>query len=541
MRGLMMEYQLNLTAILKRAETLFGNKEIVTRKADKSLHRYTYKDFASRSKKLALALERLGMGSGDRVATLCWNHHRHLEAYFGIPCAGAVLHTLNLRLHPDDLAYIIGHAEDRALLVDESLLPLFEKVRDRADLDHVIVLSETNHVPEGFLDYEELLEGEDESGFEYPDLDERSAAAMCYTSGTTGKPKGVVYSHRAIALHSLGHLVADALAIGESDVVLPVVPMFHANAWGLPFSCVLAGAKQVFPGPRLDPESLLELFEGEKVTATAGVPTIWLGLLQTLDKEPDKYDLSNLRAMLVGGSAPPEAMIRGFEERHGLSILQGWGMTETTPLGTLATLTSELKSASKDEQYRYRAKQGIPMPFIEVRTRGDEGFAPWDGETMGEVEIRGPWVARSYYESPDSEEKFSEDGWLKTGDIATIDRRGYLEIKDRTKDLIKSGGEWISSVALENALMAHESVAEAAVIAIPDDKWQERPLAAIVFKEGQSATPEELESHLAPDFAKFWLPDRYEVAEEIPKTSVGKFKKMELRERFAEARFARGE
>ncbi len=533
MNGLMMDYQLTLPAMMRRAEQLYPNKEIVTRRPDKSLHRYTYADFVSRAKKLAVALRKLGIQGGDRVATLSWNHHQHLEAYFGIPSAGAVLHTLNLRLHPDDLAYIVDHAGDRALLVDESLLPLYEKFRERVNLEHVIVISENGGVPDGMLSYEDLLSGADESEFEYPDLDEKRAAAMCYTSGTTGRPKGVLYSHRALALHSMGHLVADAVGLMERDVMLPVVPMFHANAWGFPFSATFTGAKQVFPGPHLDPQSLLELFEGEKVTVTAGVPTIWLGILQTLDKDPGTYDLSAMRTMVVGGAAAPEGMIRAYDQRHGLHVLQGWGMTETSPLGTTAYLTSDLDSVSEDERYRYRAKQGFPMPFVEIRARGDEGIVPWDGESMGELEIRGPWIASAYYDSPESDEKFTDDGWLKTGDIVTIDRRGYIEIKDRTKDLIKSGGEWISSVALENALMAHPTVAEAAVIAIPDDRWQERPLAAVVLKEGESVSVEELISSLEPDFARWWLPDRVEFVDEVPKTSVGKFKKSELRERFA--------
>ncbi|AHY47336.1 Acyl-CoA synthetases (AMP-forming)/AMP-acid ligases II [Rubrobacter radiotolerans] len=534
MRGLMMDGRLTLTAILDRAQKLAARKEIVSRLADRSLHRYTYADFAVRAKRLAAALGSLGVEPGDRVATLMWNGYRHLEAYFGVPAAGAVLHTLNLRLHPDDLAYIMNHAEDRVLIVDENLLPLYEAVRDRVNPDHVVVAREGEEpAPEGMLDYEELLASVEESDFTPPDLDERDAAAMCYTSGTTGRPKGVLYSHRSLALHSLMHLAADTLAVSERDTTLPVVPMFHANAWGLPFSSALAGSKQVMPGPHLDPESLLELFQDEDVTITAGVPTIWLGILQTLDKEPERYDLSKLRAMLVGGSAPPESLIRAFRERHGLTVLQGWGMTETSPLATTASLTSEVLAEDADTIYRYRAKQGYPVPFVEVRLRGEDGLAPWDGETMGEIELRGPWVASSYYESPDSADKFAEDGWLKTGDIATVDERGYIELKDRTKDLIKSGGEWISSVALENALMGHDAVAEAAVIATPDERWGERPLACVVFKEGRSATPEELREHLAKSFASWQLPDSYRVIEEIPKTSVGKFKKTELRERFA--------
>ena len=541
MNGLMMDYALTLPAILRRTETLYGWKEISTRTSGPDApraeyHRYTYADFIERAKKLAVALRSLGVEPGDRVATLAWNHHQHLEAYFGIPLSGAVLHTLNLRLHPDDLAYIMSHAEDKVLLTDESLLPLLEPVRDRVEeLEHVVVISGTGSPPEGLPDYEELLSGADVGSFEYPDLDEKQAAAMCYTSGTTGRPKGVLYSHRAIALHSLGHLAADTLGMSEADVALPVVPMFHANAWGLPFSSVLTGAKQVFPGPHLDAKSLLSTFEDERVTVTAGVPTIWLGILQELDKEPGAYDLSAMRSMLVGGSAPPEAMIRGFAERHGIDILQGWGMTETTPLASVGRLTGDLASASLDEQFRYKAKQGFSMPFTEIRARGeDDGFVPWDGESMGELELRGAWVASAYYNDPDGGEKFTGDGWLKTGDIATIDERGYIEIQDRTKDLIKSGGEWISSVALENKLMAHEAVAEAAVIAVAHPKWQERPLAVVVLKDGKTATPEDLTDHLASKFARWSLPDAVEFVDEIPRTSTGKFLKLKLREQFKE-------
>jgi fatty-acyl-CoA synthase len=533
MNGLMMDYQLTLPAILGRAEELFGHREIVTRLPDRSIHRYAYSDFVSRAKKLAVALENLGVEKGDRVATLCWNHRQHLEAYFGVPCRGAVLHTLNLRLHPDDLAYIVDHAEDKVLLVDENLLPLFEKFKDRVNLEHVVVVSENGAAPDGAYSYEALLEVADERDFRYPELDESAAMGMCYTSGTTGRPKGVVYSHRAIFLHSLGHMTADSIGMSEADCVLPVVPMFHANAWGLPYSATLTGAKQVFPGLHLDPGNLLELFESERVTLTAGVPTIWFGILQVLDEDPNAYDLSALRAMLVGGAAAPKSMIQGFDERHGLRVLQGWGMTETSPLASIAHLRTEIVEKSKDEQYEYMARQGYPMPTVEIRARGDEGLVPWDGVSMGELELRGPYIASAYYNAPETADKFTEDGWLKTGDIATIDEYGFIKIQDRTKDLIKSGGEWISSVALENALMAHDAVAEAAVVAIPDPKWGERPLAAVVLKEGEVATQEELIKHLESDFAGWWLPDRVEFVDEIPKTSVGKFKKSELRERFA--------
>ncbi|TCJ15300.1 fatty-acid--CoA ligase [Rubrobacter taiwanensis] len=532
MNGLIMDYQLVLPAILRRAEQLHGPREIVTRRPDKSFHRYTYADFVRRAKRLSVALKRLGVESGDRVATLAWNHHQHLEAYFGIPAAGAVVHTINPRLHRDDLAYIVNHARDRILLLDGTLLRVFEQFRDDVDLERVVVISHGEDVPEGMLDYEELLEGADESEFEYPELDERQAAAMCYTSGTTGRPKGVLYSHRALVVHSLVTALAETLAIKEPDAVLPVVPMFHVNAWGLPFTSTLAGAKQVFPGPHLDPQSLLENFERERVTFTAGVPTVFLAVLQALDREPGGWDLSAMRAIVVGGSAAPEGMIRAYRERHNLNVVHAWGMTEMSPIGTICHLTSDLLQLPEEERYRYRATQGRPVPFVEIRARGAEGIVPWDGETYGELEVRGPSVASAYYEAPEDDGKFTPDGWFKTGDIVTIDERGYVEIQDRAKDVIKSGGEWISSVALENALMSHPAVAEAAVIAISDEKWQERPLAVVVLKDGQSATEEELIDYLRPRFAKFWLPDAVEFVDEIPRTATGKFLKMALREQF---------
>jgi fatty-acyl-CoA synthase len=536
LKGLTSDYQLTLSAILKRADELFGHKEIVTRRPDKSFHRYTYADFARRSKKLAVALGELGLEKGDRVATLGWNSYQHLECYFGLPSAGFVIHTLNPRLSPEDLSYIIGHAEDRMLMIDETLLPVYEGIRDMVDLERVIVFSydgSTTEIPEGLESYEELLERGDESRFEYPDLDENDAAALCYTSGTTGRPKGALYSHRGLCLHSMALATADGLSMGEADTVLPVVPMFHVNAWGMPFTATMVGAKQVFPGPHLDPESLLEDLEQESVTLTAGVPTIFLGVLQTLDAEPGAYDLSKLETMAVGGSAAPEAMIRGFQERHGLSILHAWGMTETSPVATVSRLTSGLQDASEDEKYRYRAKQGLALPFVEVRAQGEDGLVPWDGESMGELEVCGPWVSKSYYNTSEGDDKFTEDGWFRTGDIVSIDPLGYVEIRDRDKDLVKSGGEWISSVDLENALMGHQAVAEAAVIAIPDPRWQERPLGVAVLKEGQSASKEELIEHLAGSgFAKWQLPDNVEFVDEIPRTATGKFLKMKLREQF---------
>ena len=523
-----MDFQLTLPPLLRRAETFFGDQEIVTRLPDKSFHRYTFRDMARRSKQLAVALSHLGLERGDRVATLCWNHYQHLEAYFGIPCGGFVLHTVNLRLHSNDVSYIANHAQDRVLIVDRSVLPLYEEIRAETSFEHVFVVEDS---------YEDLLASADPDEWHDPELDEREAAAMCYTSGTTGRPKGVVYSHRSTILHALGvaSLSPLGMSINESDALLPVVPMFHVNAWGYPYLAATIGSKLVFAGPHVDAESLLEDFAEEGVTWSAGVPTIWLRMLQLLDANPGRWNLSRMRGMLVGGAAVPRAMIVAFKERHGLSVLQGWGMTETSPVASTADLVGDLREADQQTQYDFAAMAGMPLPFVEIRVRVGNEELPWDGESMGELEVRGPWVASSYYAAPEQADRWTEDGWFRTGDIATIHPRGFIQIKDRTKDVIKSGGEWISSVDLENALMAHPAVAEAAVIAIPDEKWQERPLAVVVFMEGKTASFDELREFLSPRFANWWLPDRFEILTEIPKTAVGKFKKTALREQFANA------
>ncbi|AWR87882.1 long-chain fatty acid--CoA ligase [Meiothermus taiwanensis] len=529
MQSTMMDFPLTLPHLLERAGKLFPKEEIVTRRPDRSLHRYTFGDFYQRSRRLASALQKAGLQKGDRVATLSWNTYAHLEAYFGVPVAGGVLHPLNLRLHPSDIAYIINHAQDRFLIVDDVLLKLYEAVKEQVNLERVIVVPLSGQpLPEGLLSYEDFLATGDPD-FAYPALDERDAAAMCYTSGTTGKPKGVVYSHRSIALHSLASALPDALNLAGQDVLLPVVPMFHVLAWGLPFTGVMVGSKLVLPGPHLDPVSLLELFESEQVTKTAGVPTIWLGVLQALEKEPTRWQLRPME-MVVGGSAAPEAMIRAFD-RLGHTVLHAWGMTEMSPLGTVSRLKRHLRG-DPELEYRYRAQQGLPTPWVEIRAVGEQGPVPWDGQSLGELQVRGPWVAASYYNLEEESDKWTEDGWFRTGDVVAMDPEGYIRIADRTKDLIKSGGEWISSIDLENALMAHPAVKEAAVIAIPDPKWDERPLAVVVLKEGQSATPEELARFLEPRFAKWWLPDAYVFLDEIPRTSTGKFLKSRLREQF---------
>jgi len=529
MDGLMMEYALTLHHIFERAGSYFPRTEIVTRWPDKSLHRSNYGEFHKRVQKLANALTRLGLQPGDRVATLAWNHGRHLEAYFAIPLAGGVLHTLNPRLSPQDLTYIMNHAEDRFLLVDDVLLPVYERFHKDVHVKEVVVWTHGHPAPEWMADYEQMIEPEMAS-FPFPRLEENQAAGLCYTSGTTGRPKGVLYSHRALVLHSLASALPDALGLSQSDVMMPVVPMFHVNAWGLPFTSTMVGAKQVFPGPHLDAASLLELVQGEKVTFTAGVPTIWLGILDALNKTPGAWDTSTLKAMVVGGAAAPQAMIEGFEKKHGLRVIHAWGMTEMTPLGTVSRLKPQLEGLPEADRFRIRATQGLPVPLVETRVVGEDGPAPWDGKSMGELQVRGPWIAKSYFQNPAEADKFTMDGWFRTGDIVTVDAEGYVRITDRAKDLIKSGGEWISSVDLENALMGHPSVKEAAVIALAHPRWGERPVACVVLRDGATASAQELRDYLAPMFARYWLPDSFVFMPLIPRTATGKFLKTALRE-----------
>ncbi|GAA2710499.1 long-chain fatty acid--CoA ligase [Aeromicrobium ponti] len=529
---MMMQTPLTMTQMIKRAVQYFPKKMVVSRTSS-GIQRFTYKEIAERTRKLAESLQKLGVDRGDKVGTLAWNHHRHLEAYFAIPCSGAVLHTINIRLSPQHISYIINHAEDKVLLIDPDIVPLIEKVKDELKtVKAFIIMTDDKELPETSLSpvyhYEKLVE-EASGEYEYPDdLDENSAAGMCYTSATTGNPKGVVYSHRGIVLHSMALGMADSAAVSEKDIALPVVPMFHVNAWGLPFAAVWFGTTLVLPGPYFTPKLLAELIQSEKVTITAGVPTIWLGLLKELDE--NEYDMSSLRSVLCGGSAAPKGMIKAFEQKHKIPFVHAYGMTETSPLVVISTLKSYQEELSPEEQLDIKAKQGILVPGLEMMVVGKDGEAAWDGKEMGELAIRGPWIASEYYKDERTNEAF-RNGWLYTGDVVTIDGEGFMKIVDRTKDLIKSGGEWISSVDIENTLMAHEAVFEAAVVAVPHEQWQERPVACVVLKEPfrGKTTKEELYDFLKPQFAKWWLPDDIMFLEEIPKTSVGKFLKMALR------------
>jgi fatty-acyl-CoA synthase len=533
-----MDYPLTLVPILERAGKLFRAVGIIWRRPDRSVVRYTYADFYRRARALAEALTGLGLRRGDRVATLMWNHASHLEAYFGVPVAGGVVHTLNLRLHPAELAYIVNHARDRFLLLDDTLQPLYEKFRGEVKLERVAVVPTTGApVPTGYDDYETLL-ARTTGKFTYPALEENEAAALCYTSGTTGKPKGVLYSHRALVLHSFALGLRDVFGIAQSDVVAPIVPMFHANQWGFPFASTMMGATQVFLGSHFDPESALDLFSAEQATLSGGVPTIWLGILDALEKNPGRWRLAPGLRMAVAGSAAPESLLRRMD-REGMRPIQLWGMTETTPLGSTGILKRAMLEWPEEARYAVRLKQGLPAPFVEARVVALEKEQPWDGSSLGELQVRGPWVASSYLDMPETHDRWTHDGWFSTGDVASIDPEGYIRIADRSKDMIKSGGEWISSVDLENALMGHPGVREAAVIAVPHPKWQERPLAVVVPREGMQLTEAELRAFLEQRFARWQLPDAFVFEKEIPRTSAGKFLKARLRDQFANWKWER--
>jgi len=530
-----MTFPLTLFHILERAGKYFPKVEIVSRRPDRSLDRSNYGAMYARSRALAAGLLRAGLKRGDRVATLCWNHREHLEAYFGVPAAGGVVHTLNLRLSGEELTQIVKHAGDRFLIIDDVLVPSYEKFRPQCPMERVwVVPTSGSPVPPGWNNYEDLLI-EPAPDFRYPDVDENEAAAMCYTSGTTGQPKGVLYSHRALVLHSLAISLADGFDLRQSDTALVIVPMFHANCWGLPQAAAMLGMKMVLPGPYLDAVSLLELMEGERATYAAAVPTIWMGIAEQLEANPGKWKIPAGFLATSGGAATPEALLERCA-RLGIELRSSWGMTEMTPAGTTSYLKSTLGELPPQESRRIRSLAGIPFPMVETRVVTPNGEAPWDGKTSGELQVRGPFVAESYYNLPEEGARWTADGWFRTGDVATIDPEGYVRIADRTKDVIKSGGEWISSVALENALMGHPAVKEAAVIGLPHPKWQERPLAVVVKQNGAGVDDEKLRGELlgllAEKFAKWQLPDAVVFVEAIPRTSVGKFMKSRLREEF---------
>jgi len=545
MLGLMQDRPLALPHVFHRAEQYFGHKKIVTAEASGETTT-TIAEWAVRVRRLATVLDTLGVSAEGRVGTFCWNTGRHLELYLAAPCTGRVLHTLNIRLFPEQLVYIANHAEDEVVFVDRSLIPVLSPLVDKLEtVRHYIVIDDSGDglspaeapdstadipIPEGWLDYEKLLTAATPFGGQFVVEDENTAAAMCYTSGTTGNPKGVVYSHRSAILHSLITLVADGSALSERDVVLPVVPMFHANAWGLPYGCLFAGTDIVFPGPNMTPQAIVGLLEKHRVTVTGGVPTIWMGMLPLLAD----HDLSSVRTILCGGSAVPRSLSESYRRAIGVPMLHAWGMTETSPIATMSTPRTQHDGLTEEQRADVRARQGQAVPLVELRiVDPDSGEAqPWDDVASGEIQAAGPWIAKEYYRGEGKGAQFTEDGWLRTGDVASVDRYGFVRLVDRTKDLIKSGGEWIGSVELENQIMAHPKVAEAAVIAIPSEKWVERPLACVVVKPGETVTGEEIIEFLRPRVAKWWLPDAVEFIDEVPKTSVGKFSKKTLREKF---------
>lgn len=534
-QGQMMDYPLTITQILMRMRQAVSRRQIVTKTNSGEFHRYTYSDCYKRVSRLAHALKKLGICPGDRIGTLAWNGYEHLELYFAVPCIGSVIHTLNLRLSGDQLAYIMNHAEDRVVFVDVTLLPLLEKIASQlSTVEKFVVIGASKDLKTSLphiMHYEDLLvEGAED--YPWPALDEQSAAGLCYTSGTTGNPKGALYSHRSQFLHAMGVSMVDALGLSHSDTLMAVVPMFHANAWGLPYAATLVGTDLIFPGPHLKPSDLASLIQDFKVTVAAGVPTLWIGLYQELKART--YDVSHLRALLVGGAAMPRSLIESFEGELGIPVVHAWGMTELSPLGTTSSFLNFQKNLSPSDRYDWKARQGVSSPLVEMRIIGEAGrVMPWDGKSPGDLQVRGPWVISSYFRDSAGNSQFTADGWFITGDVATIDQSGCVTIVDRSKDLIKSGGEWISSVALENALMAHPQILEAVVIGVPDEKWSERPFAMVVPKGDALPSVEELKIELSRNFVKFWIPENIRIVKEIPKTSVGKFDKKLIRQRYA--------
>lgn len=537
MQGLMMDRQLTITSIMEHADNNHPNAEIVSVTCDSPRHRYTYADAFRRTRRLANALIEYGVRPGDRVATFAWNDYRHFELYYGIAGVGAVTHTVNPRLFPDQITYIVNHAEDRLVFVDPLIVPALEKIKD--DLPSVeayIILTDDDNMPDTGLknaqSYESFI-GSQPDRIDWPELDEKTACCLCYTSGTTGNPKGVLYHHRSMVLHTLIGISTDCFNLSVRDVVMPVVPMFHVNAWGLAYGAPVAGTKLVFPGPKMgDGATLQALIEEEQVTYSAGVPTVWLNLLKYLDETGKQVD--TLRRVVIGGSACPRSIMEEFEERHGVYVNHAWGMTEMSPLGTFNTLKPEMQKLSREEQFAIREKQGRALYGVEMKIVDDENNElPWDGQSTGLLKVRGPFICSDYYNTGVPSDVHDGDGWFSTGDVGSIDAEGYLQITDRSKDVIKSGGEWISSIDLENTAVGHPDVAEAAVIGVPHPKWSERPLLIIVRKEGSEVSREAILDWLRDKVAKWWLPDDVVFVDEIPHTATGKIQKTELRKRFA--------
>ncbi len=534
LRGLMMDRPLLVASLIEHAARYHGSVEIVSRTVEGPIHRYTYADARRRAKRLANALTRLGMKPGDRIGTLGWNGFRHFELYYGISGLGLVCHTINPRLFVDQITYIVNHAADRVLFVDLSFVPLVEKLIEHLKpVEAVVIMTDRAHMPKTSLPkalcYEELLAAETDA-LEWPEFDENTASSLCYTSGTTGNPKGALYSHRSTLLHAM--ITSLSMELTNRDVICPIVPMFHVNAWAIPYLAPMCGAKLVLPGPGLDGPSLYELFEAERVTSTSGVPTVWLGLLRHM--EENKLRFGSLNKLLVGGSAAPLAMLKSFEETHGVRAVHGWGMTEMSPVGSLVMLSGKLLDLPPEDQYAYKVKQGRALFGVDMRIVDAEGHdVPHDGVARGELLVRGPWVISSYYnDEAGSAAAFDDAGWFRTGDVATIDSEGFLQIVDRSKDVIKSGGEWISSIDIENMMMGHPDVAEAAVIGLPHPKWDERPLLVLVPKDGRSPTREAMLEYLSTRLAKWMLPDDVVFVTELPHTATGKLQKTRLRDQF---------
>ena len=531
LNGQMMDQPLSISALIEFAAKYHGDTEIVSRRTEGDIHRYTWAEACDRSKQLAVALGKLGVEPGDRVATLAWNGYRHLEIYYAVSGTGAVCHTVNPRLFPEQIGWILNHAEDKYLFVDLTFMPLVEALADKMPTcKGVVVMTDRANMPDSKLDllcYEELLEEGDAAGFEWPVLDEQTASSLCYTSGTTGNPKGVLYSHRSTVLHAWASCLPDALSLSATDVVLPVVPMFHVNAWGLPYAAAMVGAKLVFPGAGLDGPNLYELFEDEKVTLTAGVPTVWLAVLNHLAESGQTF--STLKRTIIGGSAAPASMIDALQDKYGVDVIHAWGMTEMSPIGTVGV--AKAKHVEAGNFRPLQEKQGRPVYGVDMKIVDAYGNdLPWDGQAFGDLLVRGPWICSGYYkpEKPDPH----EGGWFPTGDVATIDPDGYMQIVDRSKDVVKSGGEWISSIELENIAMSHDAVSEAACIAARHEKWDERPL-LVVVKNGE-VSEDEIIAHFEGKIAKWWLPDAVVFTDELPHTATGKVQKLKLREQFGD-------